>query len=422
MSRDTQTGNEFRLRKSVECLHCWEAFQPEDVLWISEHRDLLGDPLLGGDHQQRFLPTRFSVDGEALDARDTLCHDVACPHCHLPLPRALLELSPLFVSIVGLPTSGKSFFLGALIWSLRRLLPTRFAVEFNDADTMANQVLHSYEEQLFLRDDPQALVALGDLIPKTQLAGDLYSTVRRGDHEVRYAKPFSFTLQLSAQHPQYNAHKPTGRILCLYDNAGEHFLPGQDTSTAPGTRHLAKSNILLFLYDPSQDPRMHGVIRSANPDHVPPPTPSAGRQESALHEVASRVRKNLNLKRDARLEKPLFVLVTKADLWLRGQTLPEPWKASAALRVHAFDRAAADEMSSETRSMLNEHVPELIMAAESIAETVCYVPVSSLGVRPQWTVDGKACVKPADLQPQWVTVPFVYGLSAAVGGIIARVK
>ncbi|HVA46442.1 MAG TPA: hypothetical protein VNH11_08715 [Pirellulales bacterium] len=50
---------------------------------MSQHPDLTGDPRLGGDHQQRFLPTRFTVEGDAIDTRGFPCNSLACPHCHL---------------------------------------------------------------------------------------------------------------------------------------------------------------------------------------------------------------------------------------------------------------------------------------------------------------------------------------------------
>ena len=52
---------------------------PKDVLWISSHQDLLGDPRLGPEQQQRFLPSRFDLDGNALDARGFSCRNLACP-------------------------------------------------------------------------------------------------------------------------------------------------------------------------------------------------------------------------------------------------------------------------------------------------------------------------------------------------------
>ena len=58
-----------RLLTRVTCPHCWESFPPEHVLWISEHVELLGDSMLGPERQQRFLPSRFTVEGDAVDAQ-----------------------------------------------------------------------------------------------------------------------------------------------------------------------------------------------------------------------------------------------------------------------------------------------------------------------------------------------------------------
>jgi hypothetical protein len=86
------------LLNRTTCPHCWHSFSPESVLWVSSHTDLLGDPRLGPEQQQRFLPTRFDVAGNALGAHGMPCLGLACPKCHLPVPRALLEMGPFFVS------------------------------------------------------------------------------------------------------------------------------------------------------------------------------------------------------------------------------------------------------------------------------------------------------------------------------------
>src|SRR5258708_3176566 len=107
------------LVRRTTCPHCWTTFPPEDILWVSVHADLRNDPRLGPNAQQCFLPTRFNIEGNALDAKGFACQALACPHCHLAIPRALLETEPLFVSILGGPDCGKSYFLAALTWELR---------------------------------------------------------------------------------------------------------------------------------------------------------------------------------------------------------------------------------------------------------------------------------------------------------------
>ena len=57
-----------KLLPRTTCPHCWTSFAPEETLFISAHADLLGDPRLGSDQQQRFRPTRFDLAGNALDA------------------------------------------------------------------------------------------------------------------------------------------------------------------------------------------------------------------------------------------------------------------------------------------------------------------------------------------------------------------
>jgi hypothetical protein len=181
--------------KRTTCPHCWATFAPEEVLWISGHTDLLGDPRLGPEQPQRFLPTRFTVEGNALDAHGFVCESLACPRCHLPVPRALLEAEPTFVSIFGSPACGKSFFLAAMTSELRRLLPERFALFFSDADTVSNRSLNEYEESLFHNAKKDEWVPLANLIRKTDLQGELYDTVTFGNQTVSYPRPFLFTVQ-----------------------------------------------------------------------------------------------------------------------------------------------------------------------------------------------------------------------------------
>lgn len=105
-----------KMRSRITCPHCWHAFAPEDSFWVSLHPELLGDARLGDDAQQRFLPSRFNAAGNAIDPRGMVCQEMACPQCHLVIPRTCYEMSPLFVSIMGNPSCGKSYFLASMTW------------------------------------------------------------------------------------------------------------------------------------------------------------------------------------------------------------------------------------------------------------------------------------------------------------------
>ena len=155
---------------------------------------------------------------------------------------------------------------------------------------------------------------LGGLIRKTELQGELYDTVAYGQQTVTYPRPFLFTMQPQDGHSGGDPAS-LARMLCLYDNAGEHFQPGQDTATSPVTRHLAKSRAILFLFDPTQDPRFRTACRSSDAGRCSPAHSRLSRQETILNEAAARIRRHAGLSHGAKYDRPLVVVVTKFDEW-----------------------------------------------------------------------------------------------------------
>ena len=418
----TVSPSSFGLLPRVTCPHCWEIFPPDEILWTSEHSDLLGDPRLGPEQQQRFRPTRFNVAGDALDAKGFACHHLACPHCHLPVPHSMLEMEPLFVSIIGAPACGKSYFLATMTWKLRKVLASQFAASFSDLDTVSNRSLNEYEDLLFLNSEKDKLVA----IRKTELQGELYDTVGYGQQTVSYPRPFLFALQALDRHPNYTANRRLARALCLYDNAGEHFLPGQDTTSSPVTRHLAQSSFLLFLFDPTQDPR----FRSRCKHRVDEPQLAAhtrtSRQEAILLELAARVRRYTGLRQDAKHNRPLIVVLTKYDVWshmLEPSDFHDPWRAVKDGSLAGIEVEKVEQQSHRARSLMLQLCPEIVAAAEGFARTVIYVPVSALGRSPEPDPKtGLLGIRPRDIRPVWVSVPFLYSLSRWMPGLIPTLR
>jgi hypothetical protein len=407
----------------VTCPHCWETFPPEQVLWISEHVELLGDSMLGPERQQRFLPSRFTVDGDAVDAQGMTCRRLACPHCHLQVPRALLEMEPLFLSILGSPASGKSYFLTTMTWQLRQVLPMHFHVAFTDAEPTANRVLNECEESLFLNPDATRLTPLGNLIRKTELQGELYDTVAFGQQTVSYPRPFLFTMQPREGHSRSESAK-LARMLCLYDNAGEHFQPGQDTASSPVTRHLGRSRAILFLFDPTQDPRFRAACLSAGSGAgvAPHQAGRLSRQETILNEAAARIRRHAGLPHTASYDRPLVIVLSKFDEWnhlIDTDKGGEPWRTQE--QVTGVDMDRIEHFSALLRRILLHYCPETVAAAETFARDVTYIAVSSLG--PHVQIDpasGLAAIRPADIEPVWVTAPLLYCISRASSRLIPR--
>jgi hypothetical protein len=71
--------------------------------------------MLGEDQMQRFHATRFNDRGQALDAMGLAAGELACPHCRRKLPTGFLDLPHRVFSIVGAPSSGKSYYLSVLV-------------------------------------------------------------------------------------------------------------------------------------------------------------------------------------------------------------------------------------------------------------------------------------------------------------------
>jgi hypothetical protein len=407
----------------LTCPHCWHVFGPQELLWVAAHSELMGDPVLGPEKAQRFLPSRFTVAGQAIDARGVSCQQLACPRCHLIMPRSAVEAEPLFLSIVGGPKTGKSYFLSAMTWELRKQLPSSFAIAFGDADTVSNQQINEYEATLFLPEDPEKLVA----IAKTEESGDLYDQANLGGHIVSLPRPFLFNVRPTQQHINAQHGDRIGRVICLYDNAGESFQPGKDTVASPATQHLAKSRVLMFLFDPTQDPRFRDKCRQISQD----PQLSAGRgtqrQETLLAEAALRVRRYANLPSGKKHDSPLLVIVPKSDVWgsmLNEDLVTEPVLPTAiAGQPAAVDIQRIERVSHKLRAMLLNETPELVAAAEDFCQCVLYIPVSALGRSPEEAdlpQGGKGLfIRPKNISPRWAAVPVLYMFAKWTTGLIA---
>ncbi len=308
---DAVASRSFGLISTITCPHCWHVFEPAEILWVAQHSELQGDNVLGPEAPTRFLPSRFTLQGQAIDGRGSPCQLLACPRCHLVIPRSCIEVEPLFISIIGGPKSGKSYLLAAMTWELRRRLPSDFAISFGDADTVSNRILNEYEETLFLPEDPNRLVA----IRKTELEGELYDQAFLGGQTVSFPRPFLFNVRPTPQHAFASQRGKISRVMCMYDNAGEHFQPGMDTAGSPVTQHLAKSGVLMFIFDPTQDSRFREQCRSLSQDPQLTNVRGTQRQETLLVEASLRVRLYANLPPNRKHNRPLVVLVSKSDVW-----------------------------------------------------------------------------------------------------------
>ncbi len=391
------------LVSSVTCPHCWAEFPPAQVRYVAEHAALMGDPVLGDSAAMRFLPSRFDARGRAIDPFGASASRMACMRCHLELPPAALELPQAIVSIVGAPASGKSVMLAAASFSLRSGLVVD-GLEFVDADPSLNDLTLELESSLFRSSTPDSPA----MIAKTDLAGRLYRSFRVGDANWTAPKPQLFVV----------GRKGKRHLLCLYDNAGEHFLPGADAPHEPVTRHLGVSRALVFVVDPTQDQR---VIERLGGREAVQAVGGAGsidqRQDLILIEVANRVRRLRGLSAYDPLPFRIVLALSKADIW--GSVTDPPiaadfggFRSGQSIAVPPME--VLQRADATCREFLARYMPELLATARALDPNLRIVPFSGLGNPPSSaTLGTRLAIRPRDVKPVWPAAPLVVALSEA---------
>ena len=421
------------LLNEVTCPNCWQKFPPESALAVAGHSDLTGDPRLEDQTEPlRFVPTRFTPEAAAIDERDTPSFELACPDCHLVVPRVVFERrDTLFLSIFGRTFSGKSYFLSALGRQFDTSFPQRFGLGVTEPHPPSNSVIRDYKNKLFSNPDPDALVD----IPSTQASGTHHyqSVVHKGDIR-SYPRPMFFQVAPTGRHP--NAKHPVRftRTICLYDNSGEHFTPRWAKPSRPETEHLARSSALLFVFDPTREPAFVDRCRGRSSD---PQFEETGRQKEnepqdvILTTADHNVKKWLGREIADPLDTPLVVIVAKFDAWRHLVTGDLPAFATGSAgdfaTLHAFRPKIVEAVSSRIRELLLSLCPAIVAAAERFSRRVCYVPTSATGCSP--VVAGRKPTGEPDykfrrgsIQPIWAEVPLLWVLSELTTGLVPVVE
>ena len=439
----TSSRQSLRIKSRLSCPHCWQDFPTDQLLSIAESLDLPPDPKLPRD-RIRFLPQRFNQACVALDPREVASEKMACPECHLAIPPSWLHLNNFFLSIAGAPASGKSYFLASMTWQLRKTMVQGFHTLFTDTDPQSNRRIVEYETTLFTgSDDPHKLVR----IDKTEVSGDIYNNTIVNGIPTQLAQPFTYTTKPMPNHPLLQKANKTQQVVCVYDNAGEHFLPGRDSIETPVTRHMAQSDALLFVFDPTQDVRFRAECKEpVNDPQMKSQSDTKNeiqsrihsiRQEVVLNNVLTQIRNLNSLPPHEKIKIPLIIVLTKYDAWIqlgRGKfpkgKAPEeqhPWKLTADGIINYYNSERVEKYSQIWRVMLLELIPSLVGAAEAEVEKVTYVAVSSTGGPPEFgepDADGirPLCYRPINVKPIWAEVPFLHAQYLANKSTVPFIK
>jgi hypothetical protein len=387
------------------CPICWFKFDRGDVMNIAVHHSLRGDPMLGDEAMQRFHATRFNDRGQALDAMGLATSDLACPHCRRKLPPGFLDLPHHIFSIVGAPSSGKSYYLSVLIKILQNSLFQNFGITFRDADPSENVILTQMKTQLFSSSSPEDA-----FLAKTDLEGALYESLPRQGRKVRLPKPFIYKLS----HP---ATPDNGFSVVFYDNAGEHFEPTRNSADSPGAQHIAVATGIFFLFDPLHNTEFRAMMKGVTDPQIK--NHRTDQQDVILAETEVRIKSLLGLDSRQRVSTPLAVMVGKYDTWseLLGEKELLPAIQDGMVRL---DHIKAN--SVRVRDLMVRNCPSIVANAEAISSNVCYFAISPLGSSPVEFLDREGTPRigpdPKLLNPRHVEAPTLWVLAQATPEMI----
>lgn len=416
--------------RTATCVNCWHDFVPEQVRYVGTHPDLESEPQLpefvsGKKQPSRFIPERFDAEGRALDFRGSPCTEIACPKCKLTVPRMTLELPTLILSVFGPKSSGKTVFIASMVNRLRQRAGA-LGIAFHDADLQLNAALLEDERKLFAADGAGDYRNFGDVVQATQV--EEHESWRRSTvdgMERRYLPPYTFRLAATSEHPNCDRFPNLERLLCLYDNAGEHFDFRTNRENKLMTGHLARSSGLMFTFDPTQDRNFQDVLKrkvkaSSALDGV--------RQDVFLLEAANRIRERAVPPLGAcdKIPQSLVVVLTKFDLWRHAiaDKLPKDvFSPMAGRRFECLINEDLKKVSEACKQLLIEHnCSGIVATAESVSDDVTFCPVAPVGTDVVAGTSGGHEFRLGKSSPIWVEVPVLKLLSRTHSNLFPTAK
>jgi len=378
------------------CPWCWWKFEAKNVKWVATHPALKGDPLLGRDSYLRFIPNSFSGQ-KALDSQGGECTEIACPHCHNEVPLTMLRLPQHLISLVGDAQSGKSYLLTVMTKVLQDSLVRNYGTFLEDATPKANASIREMIRTLFGANS----INEGMHLQKTKLDGEMYHRLKRNGEgrEILLPRPFIF-------HMKNNSSDAMNMVF--YDNAGEHFQPGSDSTENPSAQHVAKAGGLMFLFDPFNNIDFKKAMKSVHTGDPQFDKPVFGDVVAIMSEMKKRIK---DITGEDRLKAPLAFIVGKYDAW-GASLLKEGEQFYETNTESCLSAAAIHHNSNIVRRILMEKCPGVLGVAESLSDTVMFFPVSSFGAPARKAVmaDGNEMTipDPETLNPFLVDAPILW--------------
>lgn len=382
------------------CPSCWLHFSAEDINYIAVHASLTGDPLLGEDEKLRFLPVKYNSAGVPLDPMGVPAREKACPHCHRRLPSTFMQMKNDIVSLVGAPSSGKSYYLSILLHYIPGLLYKNYKVAFVDADPPLNAVINTMKNNLFCASSREE-----HFLAKTQLEGGMYDRLVRHGKKVSLPKPFVYIMR-----DLDDAGNQTS--ITFYDNAGEHFEPNINIDDSPGALHVAYANAIAFLFDPLSSIAIKNKLTNCSDPQLE--RESIDQQAIILAEMSNRIKQIRNSVLDFGI--PFAFIVNKCDAI---KSLLDYSQFEDPVSKGVLDISAIERNSERVRNFLMEFVPEVVVNADMVSSNVMYFIASPFGHSPHTIKNeaGETYIAPdvSKINPIFIEQPFLWLFSQLDG-------
>lgn len=345
----------------LSCPSCRSSFSQTELLSIATHPELKGDDVLGPDAMRRFKATTTDSEGFVTDGYGARCTEIACPVCHHKLPPFFEQMKQHFFSLIGVPASGKSYFLAALVQELEHSLPMGFGIPFRDADPTANRPLNDMRTKVFSTDSP-----LEAHTGKTNLRTNTIRPIYKDGAYYEMPRPFIYTLNKGQ-----DIHS-----IVLYNNRTAGIESNANSDFAPYTDNIKLADSIFFLFDPTTNPGFRALLKESNDPQIIENLYSPGRQSNLLAETEIRLRTELNLPPGRKINKPLALIIGKCDTWLH---LLGPEPLLPIVRNNQIRMDNVDANSERLRTLLFRIAPQICANVEAISSNVRYFAASSFG-------------------------------------------
>jgi hypothetical protein len=335
---------------NITCYHCFRTFEARQLVFkCVMHPE--GPHLFAWKPRfwQRQPPRFATCPRDHLLTGYRVC---PFPDCHQDLPYYAGRVRQRVIAVTGCSGTGKTLYLWSLIHTLQE-------------DSARQQRPHAVA--LFENDD--AFLTFDQLNRRILLDGELPDPTQAEEMRQGLARPCIVRIL------REGGRGPGLCNLIFYDPAGELF---ENLEEAQYLRYLAGSEAILYLVD---------LPRTDNPAEA---DQYRRKTSMGLNAVIHQIRNERGLARDALLDQPLAVALTKADENVLAEDAPGSWVAGLEQGGEFWRswsspaKRAVQQVSQRCEAFLREQeLDSFVNLARMNFPRVCFFALSSLGMAPE---------------------------------------